>query len=101
MTISASDRADSDRLENSLELYRDLAVVLRGQITHLKAGTGDGDCRQSEEALKAHHRALRTVLEAEASLVKRSKADGSGVKLDLDTARAEIVARLAVWGAGR
>ena len=47
MTISASDRADSDRLESSLELYRDLAVVLRGQITHLKAGTGD-------ERLQAH-----------------------------------------------
>jgi hypothetical protein len=88
-------------LGNSLELYRDLAVVLRGQITHLKARTGDGAGKLPEEALKAHHRALRAVLKAEASLVKRSKADGPGVKLDLDTARAEIVARLAVWVAGR
>ena len=101
MTISASDRADSDKLENSLELYRDLAVVISGQITHLKAGTGDESCKVSEDALKAHRRALERVLEAEASLVKRSKADGSGATLDLDKARAEILARLAVWVAGR
>ena len=88
-------------LENSLELYRDLAVVLSGRITHLKAGTDDEGCKVSADALKAHRRALEKVLEAEASLVKRSKADGLGVTLDLDTARAEILARLAVWVAGR
>ena len=47
MTISASDAAaDSDRLDRSLELYRDLSVALRGQIAQLKAGTGGRRGRQ-------------------------------------------------------
>lgn len=101
MTISATDRAAlSSRLEHSLELYRDLAVALSGRIADLKAGAGDEDCKLSE-ALKAHRRALQTVLEAEVNLAKRSKADGTGLMLDLNSARAEILARLAVWVAGR
>jgi DNA uptake protein ComE-like DNA-binding protein len=102
MTISATDRAvHSSRLEHSLELYRDLAVALSGRITDLKTGAGDEDCKLSEAALKAHRRALQTVLEVEVSLAKRSNADGAGTMLDLNSARAEILARLAVWGAGR
>jgi hypothetical protein len=100
MTISARDQAaDSDRLDRSLELYRDLSVALGGRIAQLKAGTGeDANCEQAADALKAHQRILQTVLDAEASLVKRSKAGagGASVELDLDAARAEIVARLAV-----
>ena len=105
MTISASDAAaDSDRLDRSLELYRDLSVALRGQIAQLKAGTGgDAGGKGAEEALRSYHRALQTVLEAEAGLVKRSRAGagGAGGELDLDAARAEILARLAVWVAAR
>jgi hypothetical protein len=99
MTISASDAAaDSDRLDRSLELYRDLSVALRGRIAQLKAGTSDADGKGAEEALKSYNRALQTVLDAEAGLVKRSRAwgGGAGGELDLDAARAEILARLAV-----
>ena len=100
MTISASDAAaDSDWLDRSLELYRDLSVALRGQIAQLKAGTGGkADGKGAEEALRLYHRALQTVLDAEAGLVKRSRASvgGAGGELDLDAARVEILARLAV-----
>ncbi len=100
MTISALNQAaDLDRLERSLALYRDLSVALSGQIALLKAGTVDA--KEPSEALKAHQRALNSVLEAEASLVKRSRAsaDGASVELDFDAARAEILDRLAVRAA--
>ena len=103
MTISASDAAaDSERLERTLELYRDLSVALSGQIAQLKAATdGKLDGASADLALKLYSRALN-VAEAEASLVKRSRAgSGAGDVLDLDTARAEILARLAVWAAER
>ena len=104
MRISASDEAaDSDRLERSLELYRDLSVALRGQIDQLKAANdGRLEGKSAEDALKLFNRAL-SAAEAEASLVKRSRAgaEGAGGKLDLDAARAEILARLAVRVAAR
>ena len=41
---------------------------------------------------------LQTIIEIEASLGIRSRAsDGAGGELDLGAARAEILARLAVW----
>ena len=96
MTISANDRAgDSDRLERTLELYRDLTVALRERITLLKAGTADA-CKELGDDVKRHERALQSVLESEGRLGKRSKA-WAGVELDLDAARAEIAARVAVW----
>ena len=105
MTISALDEFQSgDLLERNFELYRDLSVALKGRITLLKAGGGEDDrCKETVEAVKAHHRALQTVLDLEASLVKRSRCwtDGGGRELDLAAARAEILARLAVWADGR
>ncbi len=106
MTISAeSTAAASDLLERTLELYRDLSVALRERITRFKgsSGIGDVDCVKDVDALRAHHKALQTVLELEAGLVKRSRAgaNGAGGELDLDGARAEILARLAVWPAAR
>jgi hypothetical protein len=105
MTISAIEpgRADEDRLERNLELYRDLSVALRDQITRIKQGGGDAACKDAVEAVKNHQKALQTVLDLEASLVKKHKpwTDGSGGELDLAAARAEILARLAAWAGGR
>lgn len=104
MAISADDRAaDGDRLDRTLELYRDLTVALRDRVAHIKAGTGgddDADCKRTTKAVEDHQRALQTILQIEASLGIRSRAfDGAGSELDLDAARAEILARLAVWPA--
>ncbi len=89
-----------DTLERTLELYRDLSVALQGRITLLKTSAGeDAGCKETVEALKAHQRALQTVLDLEAALVKRSRnwSDGGGSGLDLAAARAEIHERLALW----
>jgi hypothetical protein len=101
MTISAiePDRADEDRLARNLELYRDLSVALQERITVIRAGGGDAGCKDVLEAVKAHQRALQTVHEIEAGLVKKNRSwtDGGGGELDLAAARAEILARLAAW----
>lgn len=105
MTISALDEVHGgDLLARNFELYRDLSVALSGRIALLKTGGGEDDrCKETVEAVKAHHRALQTVLDLEASLVKRSRCwtDGGGGDLDLGAARAEILARLAAWADGR
>ena len=104
MTISAFEGFDaSDLLARNYGLYRDLAVALDQRVAILKDAGGDDDaaCREALDAAKAHHRALQTILELEVSLVKRSRSDGGGQPLDLDAARAEILARLAVWAGER
>jgi hypothetical protein len=101
MTFSA-DAADSDRLERNLALYRDLTVALRDRIALMKAGTED-DLMEIVDAVRSHRRSLRAVLGIEAGLGKRTEAndEGTGAELDLDAARAEVLARLAVWAAER
>jgi len=101
MTISA-DAADSDRLERNLALYRDLTVALRDRITLMEARTDD-DLKEIADDVRGHRKALLTVLDIEAGLAQRTKANdgGAGAELDLDAARAEVVARLAVWAAER
>lgn len=101
MTISASDDAAAGFwLGCTQKLYRDLSVALDVKIEQLKAGHGSKeDWKDCDEALKALQRTQQSLIEAEARLVKRTDARGAGagVELDLDAARAEVVARLAVW----
>lgn len=105
MVVSAEGvAAQGDLLERTLELYRDLSVALREQITRFKGGIGDSTdaTKEMDAAVRAHQKVLLTVLEIEAGLVKRSRAwAGPGGELDLDAARAEILARLALWPAER
>jgi hypothetical protein len=86
-------------LERNLELYRDLSVALQGRITILKTAAGeDPGCKETLAAVKDHQRALQSVLDLEANLVKRSgRWSGGGPELDLAGARDEILARLALW----
>ena len=104
MTRSAGEwTGDSDWLDRALELYRDLSVALAEKIMALKAGNGRKDeCEEAVKALEAHRKALQTVIDQEAKIGRRSRewAGGTG-ELDLDAARAEIVARLSVWTAAR
>ncbi len=104
MTSSAGEWAgESDWASRTLELYRDLSVALRDRITALKAEIGkDADCKKTGDAIEGYRKCLQTVLDNEAKIGRRSRewAGGAG-ELDLDAARAEIVARLSVWAAAR
>lgn len=103
MTFSAPIGAwAGDRLSQSLELYRDLSVALGERIARLKTDLSeDTDCRQALDAVKAHQRALQSVIDLEGSLERRRQAwvDGACVELDLDAARTEILAKLSAWAA--
>lgn len=104
MTSSAGEWAgDSDWLDRTFELYRDLSLALRDRITFLKAGIGgDADCKETMAAVRDHQRSLQTVLHHEAKIGRRNREWAGGARgLDLDAARAEIVARLSVWAAAR
>jgi hypothetical protein len=80
----------------TLELYRGLSVALSGQLKQLRAGDVSAAAKVDPKGLQ---RALQSVLDAEANLVKRNRAGAGGVEIDLDSARAEILARLALWAA--
>ncbi|PZQ51650.1 MAG: hypothetical protein DI556_05720 [Rhodovulum sulfidophilum] len=98
MTFSADElAAPGDLLARARELYRDLSVALHGRIAREIDGEDPGGGRRNEALIQAHRAALRAVLEIEAGLGERSRTDGAGGELDLDAARAEILARLARW----
>jgi hypothetical protein len=81
-------------------LYRDLTVALRGQITTLtEDGSVKADSKDPLDAVKAHQRAIQTIIDIEERLAKQQRAwaEGAGGALDLDAARAEIAARLSRW----
>lgn len=105
MTISAAEELHSgDVLARNFEMYRDLSLALKERIARIKEGVDDDPkCKATLDLLKDQSKALQTVLDLEASLVKRSKAWGGGGagggELDLLAARTEIAQRLAAWGA--
>ena len=104
MSSSAGEwAADSGWLDRALELYRDLSVALAERITVLKAGIGgDADCKKLMVSVEVYQKHLQTVLDHEAKIGRRSREwAGAAGELDLDAARAEIVARLSVWAAAR
>lgn len=103
MTISAkAEGPDSDLLDRALDLYRDLSLALRKTIDDLnRTAQYGGEVKGHQDLLRSHQKSLQSVLELEASLGQRRTSTGGGAELDLDAARAEIVARLARWTADR
>jgi hypothetical protein len=101
MTSSAVDRAaDGERLVRAHGLYRDLTVALEDRITRLQAETGEeADCTGTRAVVRDHQSALQTLRDIEARLGTGRGTDTGGSTLDLDAARVEIGARLAVWAA--
>ena len=98
MTISAEGSTDGDMLR-SIALYRDHILTLQGRVTGLLALPATDADREAAAALTTQIRALQSVIELEVSLDKQTRAlaGGAAVELDLVAARAEILARLAVW----
>jgi hypothetical protein len=105
MTLSARNGVtEASTLSESLELYHDLSDALRERISVLKSDThADAAYRHSTDMIRAHYKALLTVIDLEESLAKHTTNSGerSPHELDLESARAEIAARLSVWAADR
>ncbi|MGB0507472.1 MAG: hypothetical protein ACPGGK_14865 [Pikeienuella sp.] len=90
-------------LEHARQLYQDLSDELADAIHRLKSDIHDQDAIQHNDTLRAHRKALQTVLEYELQFLKQAEEDETGHDLDLDAAREEInrrIHRLAAAGPG-
>ncbi|MEM7270623.1 MAG: hypothetical protein AAF401_15395 [Pseudomonadota bacterium] len=80
-------------VDNARKLYRDLTAELGAALERLRAQELIEGAGKLGEALKAHRKALQTVLDFEQAFLK-SERDAKAHDLDLDGARREFFGRL-------
>jgi hypothetical protein len=91
-------------MARACEVYDSLSETLTITIRKLNAGEPAPPLTPEElDALKAHQRAILTVLDYEAQLIKRRTGDppGADAALDLEAARLEVARRLDRLAAAR
>lgn len=95
MSTPSGDASRSARLLSNAEaLYHNLATELARGLRALKAGKDDPAGKARAETLRAHRKALQTILELELQLVGKPQITRGGHEIDLEDARAEIYRRL-------
>jgi hypothetical protein len=101
---------DDDLLETArrafaraCEVYDSLSKHMTAAIRKLAAGSTPPLTPEEQDALKAHQRAILTVLDYEAQLIRRRPGDarGADAALDLEAARLEVARRLDRLAAAR
>lgn len=87
----------SSLIEQAMSLYRDLNTELLAAVERLKSDECDLDEKTRAETLKAHRKAIQTVLDLEVQFLKQVKGgeDPDDGELDLEKARKEVLGRLA------
>ncbi|MGB0412534.1 MAG: hypothetical protein ACPGFA_13170 [Pikeienuella sp.] len=86
--------AETTRLmEHARGLYRDLTEELIAAIDRLKADDDDKDAKTRSDTIKAHRKALQTILELEVQFLKQAEKGRDTHELDLEAARAEVMGR--------
>lgn len=94
MTISKDSAAGAERLlAHARQLYQNLAQELTRAIRVLNSGAEDDSAKGRAETIRAHRKALQTVLDLEIQLAKDIKPEEKH-GIDLEAARAEIYQRL-------
>lgn len=95
MTISNVNADKAERmLAHAQQLYHNLTHELARAIRVLNSGAEDQAAKGRAETIKAHRKALQTVLEIEIQLAKDNREPGKTHEIDLEAARAEIYRRL-------
>lgn len=93
-----NSKGDADRVERLLaharQLYQNLAQELSRAIRVLHVDAEDLTAKGRAETIKAHRKALQTVLDLELQLANKSQKPEKANELDLEAARAEIYRRL-------
>lgn len=74
-------------------LYQNLATELARALDTLSDGGDDPEAKGRADTIKAHRKALQTVLELELQFVKQSQPKEIGFDVDLDEAFTEVVGR--------
>lgn len=91
MNASPTEAASARLIEHARRLYRELSKELARAIDRIGGETA-AEAKSRTETLRAHRKALQTVLEFELLFTKDE--EGGGDALDLEAARAEIFGRL-------
>lgn len=95
MTIPSGDAEAAERLlTHARQLYHNLAGELSKALRSIGAEAEDGAAKGRADTIRAHRKALQTVLEIELQLVKDAQREGAGHVIDLEAARAEVYRRL-------
>ena len=88
------DGISTSILKTARGLYEDLAEELEGAIRRLKSGVDDVEAKARAETIKAHRRALQTVLELEAQFLREAERADKLRAIDVEAAKREIYRRL-------
>lgn len=80
-------------MEQARTLYRDLNEELLAAIIRLKSEDNDLDAKTRSETIRAHRKALQTILELEVQFLKQAEKGQDAHELDLEAARAEVMGR--------
>lgn len=80
-------------MEQARTLYRDLNEELMAAIVRLREEDGDPDAKTRSDTIRAHRKALQTILELEVQFLKQAEKGQDAHELDLEAARAEVMGR--------
>lgn len=80
-------------MEQARSLYRDLNEELMAAILRLKCDDSDLDAKTRSDTIRAHRKALQTILELEVQFLKQAEKGRDTHELDLEAARAEVMGR--------
>ena len=81
-------------VEGARALYADLTAQLQQTLAQLKRDYLTDEAKGLADALKAHRKALQTLLDIELSFGKSAEGTKTSDDLDLDAAKTEILGRL-------
>lgn len=88
-------------VEGARALYADLTEQLRRSLEQLKLDTITDEAKGLADAIKAHRKALQTLLDFELSFAKSAEGTKTSDDLDLDAAKTEVLGRLDRLAAAR
>lgn len=95
MTKPNADRAAVARLiANARQLYQNLGTELAQALRTLNSGAEDLAAKGRAETIRAHRKALQTILDLEAQFEREHGKPEAANEIDLEAARREIYRRL-------
>lgn len=95
MDTPLCDAETAERIvEEARRLYYDLASELARALGTLRSGTEDPEAKSRADTIRAHRKALQTILDIQTKFVSEADKGGGGYEIDLEAARREIHSRL-------
>lgn len=82
-------------MEQARSLYRDLNEELIAAIERLKADDSYHEAKTRSDTIRAHRKALQTILELEVQFLKQTEKGQVAHELDLEAARTEVMGRFS------